>query len=92
AAACVKVDDAEVGIAEGLAAGAWTIGIAASGNGVGLSREALDALPAQERSALIARARRALTDAGAHAVIDTIADDNAGNDTTGSVPQPGATQ
>ena len=74
AAACVKVDDAEVGIAEGLAAGAWTIGIAASGNGVGLSREALDALPAQERSALIARARRALTDAGAHAVIDTIAD------------------
>lgn len=74
AAACVKVDDAEVGIAEGLAAGAWTIGIAASGNGVGLSREALDALPAQERVDRIARTRQALTNAGAHAVIDTVAD------------------
>ncbi|WP_426000510.1 phosphonoacetaldehyde hydrolase [Caulobacter sp. DWR1-3-2b1] len=74
AAGCVKVDDAEVGIAEGLAAGAWTIGVAASGNGVGLSREELDALPAQARADLISRARQALTNAGAHAVIDTIAD------------------
>ena len=74
AAACVKVDDAEVGIAEGLAAGAWTIGVAASGNGVGLSREELDALPSHERAQRLARARQALTDAGAHAVIDTIAD------------------
>lgn len=74
AEACVKVDDAEAGIAEGLAAGVWTIGIAASGNGVGLSREALDALPPPERADLIAHARQALTNAGAHAVIDTIAD------------------
>lgn len=74
ASACVKVDDAEVGIAEGLAAGTWTIGIAASGNGVGLSPEALEALPARERAELIARARQALTDAGAHVVIDTIAE------------------
>lgn len=74
AAACVKVDDAEVGIAEGLAAGAWTIGIAASGNEVGLSREALAALPAQDRADRIAQARAALAKAGAHAVIDTVAD------------------
>lgn len=74
AAACVKVDDAEVGIAEGLAAGAWTIGVAASGNGVGLSRAALEALPARERADRIARARQALTNAGAHVVIDTVAD------------------
>ncbi|TAJ70215.1 MAG: phosphonoacetaldehyde hydrolase [Phenylobacterium sp.] len=74
AAACVKVDDAEVGIAEGLAAGAWTIGVAASGNGVGLSREALDALPAEDRADRIARTRAALIEAGAHAVIDTVAD------------------
>lgn len=72
--ACVKVDDAEVGIAEGLAAGAWTIGVAASGNGVGLSREALAALPAPERADHIARARAALTEAGAHVVIDTVAE------------------
>lgn len=74
AAACVKVDDAEVGVAEGLAAGAWTIGVAASGNGVGLSLEALEALPAPERADRIARTRQALTDAGAHVVIDTVAD------------------
>lgn len=74
AAACVKVDDAEVGIAEGLAAGAWTVGVAASGNGVGLSREALDALPAHERADRVAHARDALLRAGAHAVIDTVAD------------------
>ena len=74
AAACVKVDDAEVGIAEGLAAGVWTIGIAASGNGVGLTRQELDALPTPARADLLAAARQALTDAGAHAVIDTIAD------------------
>jgi len=33
----VKVDDAEAGVAEGKAAGAFTVGVAASGNAVGLS-------------------------------------------------------
>lgn len=74
ASACVKVDDAEVGIAEGLAAGVWTVGVAASGNGVGLSAAALAALPAEERAARIADARARLLAAGAHAVIDTVAD------------------
>ena len=72
--ACVKVDDAEVGIAEGRAAGVWTVGVAASGNAVGLSLEALEALTPSDRAERIARARRALTDAGAHLVIDTVAD------------------
>jgi phosphonoacetaldehyde hydrolase len=74
ATACVKVDDAAVGIAEGRSAGVWTIGIAASGNGVGLSAEALAALPAEERADRIAAARAALEAAGAHLVIDTVAD------------------
>lgn len=74
ASAVVKVDDAAVGIAEGLDAGAWTIGIAASGNGVGLSKQALDALAPDERAARIERARQALLNAGAHLVIDTVAD------------------
>jgi phosphonoacetaldehyde hydrolase len=74
ATACVKVDDAEVGIAEGRAAGVWTIGIAASGNGVGLSADALAALPADERAARIAHARAVLEAAGAHLVIDTVAE------------------
>lgn len=74
AEACVKVDDAPVGIAEGRAAGVWTIGVAASGNGVGLSAAALAALPAEERVARIAASGAALLAAGAHLVIDTVAD------------------
>jgi phosphonoacetaldehyde hydrolase len=73
-AACVKVDDAEVGIQEGRAAGVWTVGVAASGNAVGLSREALAALAPEDRASRIAQARRRLSDAGAHVVIDTVAD------------------
>ncbi|MBU3077909.1 phosphonoacetaldehyde hydrolase [Sphingomonas quercus] len=74
ATACVKVDDAVVGISEGRAAGTWAIGVAASGNGVGLSADALAALDPEGRAARIADARKALTAAGAHLVIDTVAD------------------
>ena len=41
AGAVVKVDDTKPGIAEGIAAGTWTVGVTLSGNGVGLSREEL---------------------------------------------------
>lgn len=74
ARACVKVDDAVVGIAEGLEAGAWTIGLSASGNGVGLSREALKGLPAAERAVRVAASAEAMWDAGAHYVVETIAE------------------
>jgi len=70
----VKVDDAESGVAEGRAAGCYTIGVAASGNGVGLSAAALAALPEAERSARIAAAGKALYAAGADLVIDSVAD------------------
>src|SRR6185312_12400757 len=40
----VKVDDAEAGIAEGRAAGAFTVGVAASGNTVGVSLDEWSAL------------------------------------------------
>jgi len=33
----IKVDDTTVGVAEGLNAGAWAVGVAVSGNGFGLS-------------------------------------------------------
>jgi phosphonoacetaldehyde hydrolase len=69
----VKVDDAEVGIAEGKAAGAFTVGVA-SGNALGLSLVALQALPAPERTARLAAARDALLAAGAHVAIDSVAD------------------
>ena len=71
---CVKVDDAEVGIEEGRAAGCWAIGVAASGNGVGLSLDELQALEEADRRARIDRAGAALLTAGAHLVIDTVAD------------------
>lgn len=71
---CVKVDDAEVGMEEGRAAGCWTIGVAASGNGVGLTLAQLEALAEPERRARIDRAARSLEAAGAHLVVDTVAD------------------
>lgn len=74
AAACVKVDDATVGIAEGRAAGCWTVGVAASGNGVGLDAAGLAALAPAERAARVGAAAAALTEAGADYVIETVAD------------------
>ncbi|AQR61799.1 phosphonoacetaldehyde hydrolase [Brevundimonas sp. LM2] len=74
ARACVKVDDAEVGMGEGREAGCWTVGIAASGNGVGLTPTDLAALAPAERSSRVARAQESLLAAGAHAVVETVAD------------------
>jgi phosphonoacetaldehyde hydrolase len=74
ASACIKVDDAEVGIAEGRAAGAWTVGVAASGNRVGLSIEAFEALAVGDRQARLGAAKASLAAAGADFVIDTVAD------------------
>lgn len=70
----VKVDDAEAGVAEGRAAGCFTIGLAASGNGVGLSETALAALPPLEREGRLAEVRASMMAAGADLVIDTVAD------------------
>jgi len=69
----VKVDDAEVGIAEGKAAGVFTVGVA-SGNELGLSPDALEALPPAPRAARVEHARQALRRAGADLVIDSVAD------------------
>ena len=70
----VKVDDTTPGIAEGLAAGTWTVGVSLSGNEVGLAPGELAALPAAEKDRRNARARAILLEAGAHSVIDTVAD------------------
>jgi phosphonoacetaldehyde hydrolase len=74
AAAVVKIDDTPVGIGEGIAAGTWTIGIALSGNLAGLSADELAALSAPDRDALRRRASAALNAAGAHIVIDSLAE------------------
>jgi len=72
--ACVKVDDAEVGIEEGRGAGCWTVGVAASGNAVGLSLAEFEALEADDRRLRVAAASAALSEAGAHYIVNTVAD------------------
>ena len=72
--ACVKVDDTVPGIEEGLNAGMWTVAVALSGNEVGLAPEQWAALEAGERQARRAAATRRLAQAGAHYVIDSVAD------------------
>jgi phosphonoacetaldehyde hydrolase len=73
-AACVKVDDTIPGVEEGLNAGMWSIGLAVSGNEVGLSLADWQALPADEQQAKRERAYRRMLQSGAHYVVDTIAD------------------
>ncbi len=70
----VKVDDSEAGIEEGRAAGCFTVGISASGNGLGLSKDALAALAPADRAARIAAVETRLRAAGADRVVETVAD------------------
>ena len=72
--ACVKIDDTIPGIEEGLNAGMWTIGLAVSGNEVGLPLKAWQALPDAEQQARRRRAYERMRMAGAHYVVDTIAE------------------
>ena len=74
AAACIKVDDTEVGIAEGLNAGCWTVGVAVTGNVFGLSLADTQALSPEEFAERRAAAAGRLAGAGAHYVIDGVAD------------------
>jgi phosphonoacetaldehyde hydrolase len=71
-AAVVKVGDTVPDIAAGLNAGVWTVGVAKTGNEVGLSEAELAALDPAAATPLIAAARQKLANAGAHYVIDGI--------------------
>lgn len=70
----IKVDDTEAGIAEGLSAGSWTVGVSLSGNALGLSRDELAALTPAELADARARTRPTFERAGAHYIIDSVAD------------------
>ena len=71
-AAVVKVGDTPADIEEGLNAGAWSIGVAGTGNGIGLFYEEFQGLPAGERESRLSKSRAKLEQAGAHYVIDTL--------------------
>jgi phosphonoacetaldehyde hydrolase len=73
-AAVVKIGDTVPDIAEGLAAGVWSVGVSRTGSEVALTAEALAALPEVEQRSRIDRAAKTLFDAGAHAVVESIAD------------------
>lgn len=72
--ACIKIDDTLTGIEEGLNAGMWTIGVAVSGNEVGLTLEAWNALSSEEQQSRRSAAYQRMHSCGAHYVIDSIAD------------------
>lgn len=73
-AAVIKVDDTEPGIAEGVAAGCLTVGLALSGNHAGKTPEELAALSEAEVDLLRQHATARLKAAGADHVIDSVAD------------------
>lgn len=72
--AIVKVDDTLPGIEEGLNAGMWTIGLAKTGNEIGLNAQEIAQLPPEELNARLQRAYTRMAQVGAHIVVDGIWD------------------
>jgi len=72
--ACVKIGDTLPDIEEGLNAGMWTVGLAKSGNELGLNEAEIAALAADQLQVRLKRAVQRMAGAGAHYVVDTIAD------------------
>jgi phosphonoacetaldehyde hydrolase len=70
----VKCDDTPPGIGEARNAGAWAVGFALSGNIAGLSEAEMALASAAEKAEMRARATTELLAAGAHLVVDSIAD------------------
>lgn len=72
--AIVKIGDTVPDVGEGLNAGMWTIGVAMTGNEVGLTESDILNAPIDVRKKLRQRAYDTLRQAGAHYVVDSIAD------------------
>ena len=71
---CVKVDDAVAGMYEGTNAGMWTVGISVSGNEFGTTYDEYRRMSQEEIDLRKQVAVDKLINAGAHYVIDTVAD------------------
>ena len=72
--AFVKVGDTLPDIAEGLNAGMWTIGLAKTGNELGLTEQEIAALEPPVLRGKLDRAGERFRQAGAHYVVDAIAE------------------
>ena len=72
--AVVKVDDTKPGISEGLNAGTWSVGLAKTGNEVGLNLEEINALDPDDLQRRVEKARVELAKMGAHYVVDEISE------------------
>jgi phosphonoacetaldehyde hydrolase len=73
-AVVVKVGDTVPDIGEGLAAGVWSIGVLRSSSYVGCTEAEWDALPRSEQIGRLESCREKLLAAGAHAVVETLAE------------------
>jgi phosphonoacetaldehyde hydrolase len=73
-AVVVKVGDTVPDIGEGLAAGAWSVGVLRSSSLVGCTEEEWDGLPREEQARRLTTCRQKLLDAGAHAVVETLSE------------------
>ena len=70
--AVVNVGDTPVDIASALNAGVWAVGVAATGNQMGLTEKELHKLAADDYKRRLEKARESLFKEGAHFVIDTM--------------------
>lgn len=71
---CLVVDDTPAGIRAAVAAGAPAVGVTRTGNGLGLSADAVDRLPPAERDRRVAGVAAELRAAGADHTIESVAD------------------
>jgi len=72
--ACVKIGDTLVDIEEGLNAGMWTVGLAVTGNLLGLTEVEVQALPVEVFNQKRNAAAEQFYKAGAHYVVDGLGD------------------
>lgn len=72
--AIVKIGDTISDIEEGLNAGTWSVGVVRTGNMIGVTEESWNTLPQAERAKRLEEAGCKLLDAGAHYVVDSLAD------------------
>lgn len=72
--AAVAVGDTVPDIEAGLNAGMWSVGVALTGNGMGLQEAELDEMNVDKREARLESARTGLYRAGAHIVVDSFAE------------------